>query len=150
MSRKDISSTKSSGFTLIELLVVVAILGIISAIGVTAYSGYVDGAKKKSVENIMQQISLAQSEYKADYDEYVVTGCGATEDTSLAIEKMLFGLDSSKKKPELITDDLEYYMCIETADTNFYNVIAKERVAKDACVITLSGKSLGISRGSNC
>ena len=98
----------------------------------------------------MQQISLAQSEYKADYDEYVKTGCGATEDTSLAIEKMLFGLDSSKKKPELITDDLEYYMCIETADTNFYNVIAKERVAKDACVITLSGKSLGISRGSNC
>ena len=34
------------GFTLIELLVVVSIIGILAAVGVTAYSGYVTGAKK--------------------------------------------------------------------------------------------------------
>ena len=44
-------TTKSSGFTLIELLVVVAILGIIAAIGITSFSGYVAGAKRKSAEN---------------------------------------------------------------------------------------------------
>ena len=60
----------SKGFTLIELLVVVAIIGILSAVGVVSYSGYKSSAEKKQAEITLNSIYLAEQEYKSNNGEY--------------------------------------------------------------------------------
>ena len=47
---------KSKAFTLIELLVVVAIIGILAAVGVVAYNGYTNTAKKNAVKTMHSQV----------------------------------------------------------------------------------------------
>jgi len=112
-------TTKSSGFTLIELLVVVAILGILSSIGIVSYQGYVSGTRQKSIENAMQQISLAQTEEYSNAGEYHTSNtCGdPSEASSKAIEKELFG------GGDIITKESGYEVCIADEGTS-YKIIA--------------------------
>ena len=48
-----------NAFTLIELLVVVAIIGILSSVGVVAYNGYTKSAKEKVTESNFNKINKA-------------------------------------------------------------------------------------------
>ena len=66
-------TARSSGFTLIELIVVVAIIGTLAAVGVTAYSGYTDSAKKQSAKTNHATI--------AKYIAAETTKCELEEDT---------------------------------------------------------------------
>ena len=136
-------TSKSSGFTLIELLVVVAILGIIAAIGIMSYNGYVGSAKKRSAENVMQQISLGQTEYYSDngiyYRNSTGTSCNPTSTTSSAIETNLLGGTDS------ITQEMGYELCVANDATN-YKVGAKENGGN--CEITMT--ALGAFVRTNC
>ena len=120
---------RSSGFTLIELLVVVAIIGILSAIGTLTYSGYVSGAKKKSTENIMQQIALAQTEEYSMAGEYWVNGstCTASDTSSGQVESALF------EGTDIIPSELGFNICIFGTSSNF-TVKADDG---SGCVLTL-------------
>ena len=135
----------SSGFTLIELLVVVAILGILAAIGIVSYNGYVDSSKKKSAQNIMMQIALAQTEYYSDYSQYYKTNSGATctpsSGSSDNIEKYLLS------EADLITDEIGFEMCIVlvSAPTN-YKIVGKQTSSN--CTITVDGNQT--SSRENC
>ena len=72
---------KKNGFTLIELLVVVAIIGILAAVGVVAYSGYTSGAKNAVIKSNLKQVirSINQDFITCEInggniDRYVRTG----------------------------------------------------------------------------
>ncbi len=140
-------TSRSSGFTLIELLVVVAIIGILAAVGVVAYSGYTSSAKKKSTENIMMQIGLAQTEHYSDFGTYYsnTTGsCTPSESTSKAIETDFLG---AKKERGIITEDLGFEICVEKSSTVPY-LIKAQNDSTPPCVITVDSTQ-AISR-SNC
>ena len=136
-------TTRRSGFTLIELLVVVAIISIIAAIGFFAYSGYVEAAKKKTAENAMMQLSLAQTEYYSENSSYYGVGsgtnCSPTSATSDAVETALI------EGAELFTDDLDYNVCIILNNTKNYYIVSE----KDGggCKIKLDGKQLFTREG---
>ena len=116
-------TTRSSGFTLIELLVVVAVIGILSTIGLVQYQGYVAGTKLKSAKNAMQQILLAQTEELSNSGSYFIsTGSGTTCEPKITssdeIESFLFS------GGDVITSDAGFEMCIFADDDNAYRVKA--------------------------
>ena len=75
------------------IIVVVAILGIIAAIGIVSYNGYIKSAKINSVKNALQQASLGQTEFFTDNGIYypttaVESPCSADEDTTTDVYRL--------------------------------------------------------------
>jgi len=69
MMNKEIS-LNNQGFTLIELMIVVAILGIISAVAIPAYNGYVQNGRVSECANEIAAISLAQKQFFLENNSY--------------------------------------------------------------------------------
>ena len=135
-------TTRSPGFTLIELLVVVAIIGILSAVGVVSYSGYVTGAQKTAAENTLYQLALAQTEFFTDNRVYKVGGnsqCPATTDTTEDLATDLLGGEGT------IPENFEF--CADTLDNNFQITATAKPASGLICVIILNSNNELDKRG---
>ena len=104
----------SQGFTLIELLVVVAIIGILSAVGVVSYSGYKSSAEQKQAEITLNTIYLAEQEYKSNNGEYYFN-----TSTSNLVTNLFDGVDDLSEQPyTFITTDISTLTITATKKTN--------------------------------
>ena len=105
------------------------LIGILSAIGIGAYTGYTDSAKRKKAELSLNAIYLAEQEYISNNGVYYyVSPCSATTATSI-VNNLFDGIDD-------LTDQ-EYEFCIGGSDDSL-----SMRAKKGSCEYTLNEKSV--------
>jgi len=100
---------KKAGFTLIELMIVIIIVGILAAIAVPIYSGFVKRARSSEAKATVGGIRTAQLVYHAEHQEYVTTGDSTTRLTILGIDlakNRWFKVDASDMHIEWVDTDV--------------------------------------------
>ena len=115
-------------------MVVVAILGILSAVGIVSYNGYISSAERNSAQNLMQQISLGQSEFFSDNSNfYSVTEntCTPTVETLSAIYEDLLG-STSTARATVKANESAYVICIsrDVAGSTDYLITAENETTR--------------------
>jgi type IV pilus assembly protein PilE len=77
-----ISYRYNKGITLIELLVVIVIIGILAAIAIPTYNGYMVRARRADAKTVLEQVRAAQEMWRAERGSYA-TDSGATAEVRL-------------------------------------------------------------------
>jgi|TARA_B100001964_G_scaffold173172_1_gene190743 type IV pilus assembly protein PilE len=128
------------GFTLIELLVVVAILGILSAVGIVSYNGYTWSAKKKQAELSLNSLLLAEEEYKSNNGSYYYYPSCSTSSAKQIATNLLDGKDNLSEQ--------SWQFCIAGSSNNDTLQIKAFHKEK-SCLMTLNETTI-LTKNNNC
>jgi len=74
---------QTKGITLIELLIVILIVGILAAVSVPVYNGYMIRARRADAKTALEQVRAAQEMWRAEKGSYAVDGGGNTAEVIL-------------------------------------------------------------------
>ena len=96
---------------MIELLIVVAIIGIISAIGIPVITGILEGIKEKSAQTSLQSIYLAEEEYKSINKQYYIPSGGCGDQTNIINANLFDG--------NITLENDNYRFCVSGSTTNY-------------------------------
>jgi type IV pilus assembly protein PilE len=72
-----------AGLTLIELLMVIVIVGVLAAIAVPMYSGYMQRARRADAKIALEQVRAAQEMWRAEKGSYAIDDGNGTAVTKL-------------------------------------------------------------------
>lgn len=116
---------KLLGFTLVELMIVVAIIGILAAIAIPAYSGYVTRAKRADGKAALLNLQLAQEKYRANCPQYA-NGIHASTLTCVAG-------GSHNLVANVASSDGYYALAITSGDATTYTLTATPNFTDAKC-----------------
>jgi len=74
---------QEKGITLIELLIVIVIVGILAAVSVPLYTGYMQRARRSDAKVALEQVRAGQEMWRAERGTYAVDAGGNTAETIL-------------------------------------------------------------------
>ena len=117
----------------------IALIGILSSIGIVTYSGYTTSAKQKNAELSLSAINLGLQEYKSSFGSYYTgaSTCSASSSANI-VSNVMDGQDSLTEQ--------DFQFCISVSGSN-YTITAKN--PKTGCEISLN-QTLKATRNNSC
>ena len=130
------------GFTLIELLVVIGIIGILAAVGIPSYNGYVTYAANKQAQISVRTIAAAEETYYLVNGSYFFSAGSTTSKCDANTPSTTF-IQTTLLKSTSNIDTKYFYYCIygdASPTPPIFNVMA---------VKILDGSKFAINQGGD-
>lgn len=100
---RGIMTNPKKGFTLIELLIVIAIIGILSAIGLVSLNGAREKARDAQRKSDLGQYRTALAVYADDHDNTYPPTVGPMDNSDTAPDGSIFGANNNPLVPRYLS-----------------------------------------------
>lgn len=125
---RDRDMNKNHGFTMVELLIAVAIMGIIAAVAIPSYSGYLTESRRTDAKTLLLEAAGEQARFFSENNSYAAS-----------MTAMGYGADSEP------TESGHYNVAVSAATATSFTLTATAAgdQANDAVCGNLSINSVG-------